>query len=196
MKRRKGAKIKWERAVCLGLCALAVLSVFAWQLSLLLEKRAYKLQYGAEIKQYSRAFHVDPYLVAAVIHCESSNRHKAVSRAGAKGLMQIMPDTGFWIAEKLGEEDFKEDELFEPSVNIRFGCWYLKYLLDSFSGNMKTAAAAYNAGPGNVRKWLNDENYSMGGELGSIPFRETAQYVERVQRAYDKYKKLYANELG
>ena len=81
-------------------------------------------------------------------------------------------------------------------MNIRFGCWYLKYLLDSFSGNRKTAVAAYNAGPGNVRKWLNDENYSKGGELDSIPFKETAQYVERVQRAYDKYTKLYANELG
>ena len=173
-----------------------VLSALAWQLSWLLEKRAYKLQYSAEIKEYSREFHVDPYLVAAVIHCESSNRHTAVSRAGAKGLMQIMPDTGFWIAEKLGEEDFTEDELFEPKVNIRFGCWYLKYLLDSFSGNRKTAVAAYNAGPGNVRKWLNDENYSKGGELDGIPFKETAQYVERVQRAYDKYTKLYANELG
>ena len=173
-----------------------MLSALAWQLSWLLEKRAYKLQYSAEIKEYSREFHVDPYLVAAVIHCESSNRHTVVSRAGAKGLMQIMPDTGFWIAEKLGEEDFSEDELFEPKVNIRFGCWYLKYLLDTFSGNRKTAVAAYNAGPGNVRKWLNDENYSKGGELDSIPFKETAQYVERVQRAYDKYTKLYANELG
>lgn len=84
-----------------------VLSALAWQLSWLLEKRAYKLQYSAEIKEYSREFHVDPYLVAAVIHCESSNRHTVVSRAGAKGLMQIMPDTGFWIAEKLGEEDFQ-----------------------------------------------------------------------------------------
>lgn len=195
-KRRSGAEIKWIRAICLGLCALIVLSALAWQLSRLLEKRTYKLQYGAEIKEYSMEFGVDPYLVAAVIHCESSNRHTAVSRAGAKGLMQIMPDTGSWIAEKLGEEDFTEDKLLEPEVNIRFGCWYLKYLLDGFSGNRKNAVAAYNAGPGNVRKWLKDERYSQGGELYSIPFGETAQYVERVQRAYDKYAKLYADELG
>ena len=108
-----------------------VLSALAWQLSWLLEKRAYKLQYSAEIKRYSREFDIDPYLVAAIIHCESSNRHTVVSRAGAK-----------------------------------------------------------------VKKWLNDEKYSKGGELDSIPFKETAQYVERVQRAYDKYTKLYANELG
>ena len=85
-----------------------VLSALAWQLSWLLEKRAYKLQYSAEIKRYSREFDIDPDLVAAIIHCESSNRHTVVSRAGAKGLMQIMPDTGFWIAEKLGEEDYRK----------------------------------------------------------------------------------------
>ncbi len=84
-KRRKSANIKWGRAICLGLCALVVLSALAWQLSWLLEKRAYKLQYSAEIKRYSREFDIDPYLVAAIIHCESSNRHTVVSPGRGKG---------------------------------------------------------------------------------------------------------------
>ena len=110
--------------------------------------------------------------------------------------MQIMPDTGKWIAEKLEVEGFSEEKLFEPETNIRFGCWYLKYLLDTFSGDRRTAAAAYNAGPGNVKKWLADERYSSGGELVKIPFKETERYVEKVQRAYEKYTEIYAAQLG
>lgn len=195
-RRRKKIRVNWPRAVCVGLCALVLLSDVAWQVGELLEKRSYRLQYASEIKKYSKEFGVDPYLVAAVIHCESSNRHDAVSKAGARGLMQIMPDTGKWIAEKLEVEGFSEEKLFEPETNIRFGCWYLKYLLDTFSGDRRTAAAAYNAGPGNVKKWLADERYSSGGEIVEIPFKETERYVEKVQRAYEKYTEIYAAQLG
>ena len=160
------------------------------------KKRTYRLMYPDIVMEMSAEYDVDPYLVAAVIHCESSNNKEAVSPVGAMGLMQIMPDTGGWIAGKLEMEDFTEKQLFEPETNIRFGCWYLNYLSDKFDGNRISVLAAYNGGPGNVEKWLNDERYSQGGQLTYIPFPETERYIEKVQRAYEKYLTLYEKELS
>lgn len=160
-----------------------------------LEKRKYKLSYSEVIIASAGEFGLDRYLVAAVIHCESGNDPSAVSPRGATGLMQIMPDTGAWIAEKMGME-YGEGTLYDPAINVRMGCWYLRYLLDKFDGSRTEALAAYNAGPGNVSKWLEDERYSANGELTSIPFPETETYVARVRRAYDKYMELYEEELG
>ena len=158
-----------------------VLSALAWQLSWLLEKRAYKLQYSAEIKEYSREFHVDPYLVAAVIHCESSNRHTVVSRAGAKGLMQIMPDTANYVCALYGMR-YSENDLKKPEYNIRIGCKYLKYLSGKFTD--ENILIAYNAGEGNAKKWIESGK--------NVPFKETRDYVKRVVRA----RRLYAIKYG
>jgi len=160
-----------------------------------LERRSYRLEYREELVRWADEYGVDRYLAAAVIHCESSNRKDVVSHAGAVGLMQIMPDTGEWIAGKLGLEDYSEARLTEPEVNIRMGCWYLSYLLDKYSGDRRLALAAYNAGPGNVEKWMQDGRFARDGELMEIPFPETARYVEKVQRAYEKYLTLYKKEL-
>lgn len=175
---------------------LAALVFCAFWLNEYMEKRKYRLEYPAQILSSSAEFGLDPYLVAAVIHCESGNRPAVVSAKGAVGLMQIMPDTGGWIAEKLGIASFSEAMLTDPAVNIRLGCWYLRYLTDRFGGVRSHALAAYNAGPGNLKKWLEDDAYSQDGLLVDIPFEETSSYVERVERAYEKYKKLYAQELG
>lgn len=175
---------------------LAALCVLAYYLNRMAEKRTYRLLYPDIVMQMSMEYDVDPCLVAAVIHCESSNNKDAVSPVGAMGLMQIMPDTGKWIAEKIEIEGFAQEQLFEPETNIRFGCWYLSYLSEKFHGNRTSVLAAYNGGPGNVEKWLNDERYSEGGQLTDIPFPETERYIEKVQRAYEKYLKLYKEELS
>jgi len=112
------------------------------------------------------------------------------------GLMQIMPDTGAWIAGKIDMTNYNEEMLKNADVNIRLGCWYLRYLTDRFGGVRNHVLAAYNAGPGNLKKWLENDDYSRDGVLVNIPFQETSSYVERVERAYEKYKKLYDKELG
>ena len=193
-KRRNNKKI--IRAVIVALALLAVLCVLAYYLNRVAEKRTYRLLYPDIVMEMSAEYQVDPYLVAAVIHCESSNNKEAVSPVGAMGLMQIMPDTGGWIAEKLELEGFTQQQLFEPELNIRFGCWYLDYLSKKFDGNRTSVLAAYNGGPGNVEKWLADDRYSADGQLTDIPFPETERYIEKVQRAYEKYLNLYEKELS
>ncbi len=126
------------------------------------------------------------------MRCESSNDSDAVSEVGAIGLMQIMPDTGTWIAHKLDMDDvYTEDMLYDPETNIEFACWYLRFLTGRFDGNVMKIVAAYNAGHGSVEDWLEDERFSSNGELTSIPFEQTARYYEKVMTAYENYTTLY-----
>ena len=131
-----------------------------------------------------------PY-IAAVIMAESSYDPEAVSSVGAQGLMQIMPDTGDWIAGKFGE-DVSDGALFTPEVSIRYGAWYLGFLLSRYDGDMRCATAAYHAGQGTVDKWLKNPEYSADGEtLDHIPYDSTSAYVARVLKYYDYYVKAY-----
>ena len=193
-KRRKNRKL--IRATVISLALLVLLSAAAYFLNIAAEKRTYKLTYGDTVARMAAEYDVDPFLAAAVIHCESSNNKNAVSSVGAMGLMQVMPDTGAWIAGKLDMENFTEEQLFDPEVNIRMGCWYLNYLHKKFDNDTTLVLAAYNAGPGHVEKWLQDEKYSQDGELIKIPFPETDRYVVKEQRAYEKYLMLYNEELS
>ena len=200
-KRKKGRHpgkkggIKSAVKILLAAVLLTGLTLFACLAGRYMEWKEYRLDYPGEILEYAHAFSLDPYLVAAVIHCESGNRSDAISPKGAVGLMQIMPDTGAWIAEKLGMDAYSPDMLTDPAVNIRMGCWYLGYLLERFGGALPHALAAYNAGQGNVDKWLADGAYSQEGVLVKIPFPETENYVKKVERAYEKYKELYQGQL-
>lgn len=186
MKRKRLAKLIVLCAVCFSACVLLVMVVGNW-----LEQREYKLEYRQLIAEHAAAYELDPYLVAAIIHCESSNKPGAVSVSGAIGLMQIMPETGAWIAQKLACPGFSEADLYDPAINVRMGCWYLDFLLDTFGGNRVHAIAAYNAGQGAVAKWLADDALSRDGQLVQIPYAQTKHYVEKVQRAYEKYVALY-----
>lgn len=150
-------------------------------------KQKYSIAYAEEIGKYSKEFSIEPQLVAAVVFTESSGRADAVSPVGAIGLMQIMPTTGEWIAHKLDIDGYSEAMLYQPEINVRFGCWYLHFLLDRYDGNENNAVAAYNAGQGNVDKWLTDPRYGNGNELINIPFEETANYVIKVKDAKEKY---------
>lgn len=164
-----------------------------------MEKRTYKLDYAGLIRRYAGDYALDPYLVAAMIHVESGNRPAVVSPAGAMGLMQVMPDTGAWIAHKLEdteEADFDPAALLEPETSIRYGCWYLRFLLDRFAGNVRYAVIAYNAGHGNLEKWLENDAFASDGVLKRIPFAETDAYVQKVSRAREKYRELYEKELS
>lgn len=154
-------------------------------------KKVYPLSHRELIFDYSKDFGLDPYLVMAVISTESKFNETAQSHKEAKGLMQITESTFEWVCNKYGL-DYTSESIYNPQANIHTGCAYLDFLLKSFNYDIKTALAAYNAGQGNVNKWLDDKKYSADGKaLYDIPFKETKNYVETVLKRIKIYKKLY-----
>ena len=146
-------------------------------------------KYAGIIQTYSEIFGVETALGYAVVKTESDFNEKAVSKKGAKGLMQITDATAKFVSEKFFDNE--EFDLFDARINVKYGVKYLSYLLDKFKDE-KTAVAAYNAGEGNVKKWLLDERYSKNGEtLFKAPFNETDEYVKKVEIAKKFYKFLY-----
>lgn len=166
--------------------AAATLLLWPWA-----QRIRYPLYFASDIMETAEDFELDPALVAAVILCESHFDPEAVSRAGAVGLMQIMPDTALWLCEKEGWPSVGEEELKQPGINIDLGCSMLGRMINEYR-HLDTALAAYNAGPGHVDEWLQDARYSQDGQtLTDIPFPETRSYVRKVRSAYEKYKDLY-----
>lgn len=156
----------------------------------------HEIEYVNEITRYAGEYDLDPYLVAAVINTESNFDPDAVSHAGALGLMQIMPETGEWIAGKLGIQDFNKEMLLEPEINIRFGTWYLHFLNERFGGDPTLIAAAYNAGHGRVADWLQDADFSdPEGNLVHIPYEETSSYVEKIAKTQEEYRRKYPEKF-
>ncbi|CAA9536369.1 MAG: GH23 [uncultured Solirubrobacteraceae bacterium] len=145
------------------------------------------------IRQQSADKGVDASLIAAVIYAESRFDANAESSAGALGLMQITPDTAREIARKSGGVAFEQGDLATPQINISYGSYYLKWLLENYGGNETLAVAAYNAGTGNVDKWIARD---PGMKPSEIPFPETRAYVDRVFKARQSYRTEYRRELG
>ncbi|MFL5843819.1 MAG: lytic transglycosylase domain-containing protein [Solirubrobacteraceae bacterium] len=143
------------------------------------------------IRQQAAEKDLDPALIAGVIYAESKFTD-ATSHAGALGLMQITPDTAKYIAQISGATNFQLDDLSNPDINIRYGAYYLQYLLDRYDDNIVLALAAYNAGGGNVDKWLEEGRT----RVRDIPFPETREYVKRVIDARGAYSREYRDELG
>ena len=156
------------------------------------KRTVYPMKHVDAIKEYSKEFNIDPWLVVSVIWVESKFDNMATSSKDARGLMQVTPPTGEWAFEKLGLSDFDSELLYDPEINIRIGSWYLDNLRTEFDGSMELVLAAYNGGSGNVTEWLKDERYSDDGKtLNKIPFTETENYVKRVLDTYEKYKEIY-----
>ena len=185
---------KWYRVIPMFLILILGLISFGFTYapSFLLTP-LYPLHYVEEISDSSTRHSVDPFLVTAVISCESGWDEDAQSALGAQGLMQLMPDTvkdiqdmGLVDSKKYPAENFED-----PAVNIEYGCAYLRYLLNYFSGNTDRAIAAYNAGLGNVDEWIDD-----GGVLhNAITYPETQAYLIRVNNAHIRYQELYGNRF-
>ena len=133
------------------------------------------------LRAFSRSYGVEENLIRAVMKQESCFNASALSRAGAIGLMQLMPTTASHVAKKTGDSYSGRQQLIDPDMNIRLGSAYLKELLDNYNGNRVLAAAAYNAGPGRVRQW---RRASAGRDMDiwveNIPYRETRNYVQNV----------------
>jgi soluble lytic murein transglycosylase len=148
------------------------------------------------IRQQAAEKGLDPALIAAVIYAESKFEPHT-SAAGARGLMQILPATAEYLAQLSGGRTFTTADLAEPSVNVAYGSYYLRYLLDHYEGNEMLAIAAYNGGLANVDSWVAQAR-AEGRALtvAMIPFPETREYVRRVLRAQAAYRRRDARELG
>jgi soluble lytic murein transglycosylase len=151
------------------------------------ERLRYPLAYDQIVRGHARHYRLDPALLAAVIYQESKFRPSARSRSGAIGLMQLQPATAKGIAIRTGGTRFRVDDLYEPEINVRYGAWYLRHLLNKY-GDERTALAAYNAGQDNVDRWLRDGR--------GIAFAETRAYVDRVEDLKRIYRDAYGSKLG
>jgi soluble lytic murein transglycosylase len=185
---RKGVK---RKRVILPLILIVLAALFVQ--SEWLGRWIYPISYTEEIKSSASNYQLDPLLIAAIIRVESNYKIDAVSPKGAIGIMQLMPDTAEWI---LKHDHFGpisiQDAGNQAHAGITLGSWYVKELERQFGGNLIVALAAYNAGPGKVRQWL-DKRIWDGKEqtLNSIPYGETRHYVQRVMYYYKKYQKIY-----
>ena len=154
------------------------------------------LRHDDIIRQQARDKDLDPALIAAVIYEESKFRDQT-SHAGARGLMQITPQTAEYIARKSGGTRFEQGDLGTPQINIAYGSFYLRYLLDRYDGNYELAVAAYNAGETNVDRWIRGAGGADGFDAADdVPFAETRSYVANVLERREEYRDHYADELG
>lgn len=183
----KSKKKKTSRAAVLfSVIAVLLIAFSIAALSKFGSRFTYPREFEQEVLTASREYGLDPDLVFAVIRTESHFEPKAVSHAGAEGLMQIMPVTAEWIAWRRGYTHERE-KVFEPAYNIDMGCYLLSYLLDYYKNDLILAVAAYNAGASSVDGWL-EKSEASNGESLDIPYAETKNYVEKVLDSYEKYK--------
>ncbi|MDW8151858.1 MAG: transglycosylase SLT domain-containing protein [Candidatus Bipolaricaulota bacterium] len=175
---------EWRRAFALGARLLSQTPCSAAY------SLAYPQAWKESVRRWSKEYGVDPFLVWAVMREESGFLPTAVSSAGARGLMQLLPSTARWIAEEKLGLPYREELLFDPDYNIRLGTWYLRHLLDQFAGNVAWAVAAYHGGPGNLRRWtagLRDPRDFPA----ALRAPETREYLGKVLNAWLIYRWLY-----
>ena len=197
---RRPSRARVRRRRLVGLCVVALvgaaLVVATGLLGDAVREITLPLRHDDVIRQQAQDKSVDASLIAAVIYEESRFRDQT-SHAGARGLMQITPDTADFIAKNSGGYRFEQADLATPQINIAYGTYFLRYLLDHYDGNEALAVAAYNAGLSNVDRWVG----RAGGEdafdtAADIPFPETRAYVANVLERREQYREHYARELG
>jgi len=197
-RRRAATRRRRRRLLFLGIGAVTV--AIGVMLSMPLVRKAVNelslpLAWSNVIRDQAAAKHLDPALIAGVIYAETKFQPRD-STAGAMGPMQLMPETAAFLARRSGATTFTTSDLDTPAVNIAYGSYYLRYLLDEYHGNVTVALAAYNGGESNVDRWLAAAR--AGGHaftVSDIPFPETRAYVARVLSAEQKYRRKYAGQL-
>ncbi len=178
---------KKNTIILLLLCFVffAIQTTWLWQLM-------YPIKYEEEITKYTQQFDTDPFLVLAIIQVETRFKEDIISKKGAIGPMQIMPDTAIWIIEQGDFSPYSMEYLSKPEVNIALGSWYLSTMYKQYNQNILATIAAYNAGPGNVNKWLVEGVWDgTSDNIYQIPYGETRHYIQRVLFFYDRYQTIY-----
>lgn len=160
-----------------------------------IELRLYPRKYSALVEQYAQEYSLDPLLVYSFIRTESGFDSGATSSVGARGLMQMTEETFTWLKSKIAaDESLEFDDLYDPAVSIRFGCYYLHLCLERYGGDTQTAAAAYHSGWGTVDTLLQKEEHSADGKtLQGFPYNQMSNYVRKINRCYEVYTRLYAS---
>jgi soluble lytic murein transglycosylase len=163
--------------VAVGAGAAVVVTEPTWYL-----RMRYPLRYADIVRGHAENYRLEPELLAAVIYTESKFDPEAESQSGAIGLMQLLPATAEGIAQRTGGSRFRTEDLYDPELNVRYGSWYLRHLLDKYDGDLGKALAAYNGGQGNVDR--------------GVQYPETREYVDRVRELERMYARAYGDELG
>ena len=155
----------------------------------------YPCKYTDPVERWSAVYELDPLLVYSVIRTESGFDPEATSSMGARGLMQMTEETFLWLCRKIApQEDLTFDDLYEPEVSIRFGCYYFRLCLDRYHEDVATAAAAYHSGWGTVDTLLESKEHSADGQtLQGFPYTQMNHYVEKIEECYGFYQLLYAD---
>jgi soluble lytic murein transglycosylase len=196
--RRRSIRRRRVRAVLGAAILCGLVAALVWPLfHQAVREITLPLRHEDIIRQQAAQKDLDPSLIAGVIYAESHFRDGQTSAAGAEGLMQLTPQTARDIARKSGGTAFNVADLGTPQVNISYGAYYLRYLLDRYGGNETFALAAYNGGEGNVDRWIvaaRARNEAL--TIDAIPFSETRAYVRRVQSAQRRYRATYRAQLG
>lgn len=162
------------------------------ELDKIVMKKIYPLKYIEYVEKYAKEYDIDKYLVYAIIKAESNFEEDAKSASNAVGLMQIMEATAVETADKM-DLNITEEDLFNPELNIKIGLKYFTSLLEKYN-NYNLAIIAYNAGIGNVDKWIQEGTIKAdGSDIENVPFKETNNYVRKILRDYEIYKELYEN---
>ncbi len=177
--------------VIVSIILLSVICGFIFQTILdKVDRVNYPQKYSEYVEKYSYEYGIPEYVVYSVMKVESNFDSGAVSADGAVGLMQMMPDTFNWLTS-LRQENLDSAMLHDPETNIKYGSYYLSYLYVRY-GSWQEVYAAYNAGQGAIDKWLQDESLTdQNGKLVKIPFDETEEYVKKIEKANETYKRLY-----
>ena len=157
------------------------------------EQQLYPRKYAALVEQYAAEYELDPLLVDSFIRTDSGFDPAATSSVNARGLMQMTEETFLWLRSKLGDgEEVTFDDLYDPAVSIRYGCYYLHLCMERYNGDVSTAAAAYHSGWGTVDALLKQEKHSVDGiTLQGFPYNQMNHYVEKITACYAVYTRLY-----
>ena len=194
--RRRRGRIALLATVLLAVAAVGAVLAGVGPLGEAVREITLPLRHDDIIRQQARDKGLDPALIAAVIYEESKFRDQT-SHAGARGLMQITPQTAEFIARRSGGVRFEQGDLGKPQINIAYGSFYLRYLIDRYGGSEPLAVAAYNAGHAHVDRWVTRAGGADGFDVEEdVPFPETRAYVQGVLKHRGEYREHYADELG
>ena len=180
-----------KRKVIFIILIIIVLLFAIYRLQDIVLRKLFPKEYSDVVYKYSEEYDVDPLLVFSIIKAESNFKRSVSSTSGAIGLMQLMPETAKEMINEIGDDYIVDEQLYNPEQNIKIGIRYYKFLYKKYE-NMELALTAYNAGIGNVDKWIKDGIINKdGSNIENIPYKETNNYVRKILRNYRIYKHLY-----